>query len=86
VLFLLRPRQTWMPYRYPRTRVEQDAHYQQLQEAYGSTRRGPEPQPAPQRDLVGDLRDLGDLHASGALNDDEFAAAKARLLAQTDSP
>ena len=86
MLFLLRPRQTWMPYSYPRTRVEQDAHYRQLQEAYGSTRRAPEPQPGPERDLVADLRDLGALHASGALNDDEFSAAKARLLAQTDNP
>jgi hypothetical protein len=33
---------------------------------------------------VTDLRDLGALHQSGALTDDEFAAAKAKLLAQTD--
>ena len=86
MLFLLRPRQTWMPIAYPRTRVEQDAHYEQLQKAYGSTRRTAAPQPAPalERDLVTDLRDLGALHQSGALTDDEFAAAKAKLLAQTD--
>jgi hypothetical protein len=31
--------------------------------------------------LTSRLRELTDLHASGALTDDEFAAAKARLLA-----
>jgi Short C-terminal domain len=30
---------------------------------------------------VAQLRDLGALHDSGALSDDEFAAAKAKLLA-----
>ena len=31
-------------------------------------------------DLVGQLRQLGDLKAAGVLDDAEFAAAKARLL------
>ena len=35
--------------------------------------------PAPE--LAAKLRELSDLHASGALSDAEFAAAKARLLA-----
>jgi hypothetical protein len=34
----------------------------------------------PADDLAGQLQRLGDLHASGTLNDEEFAAAKARLL------
>src|ERR671923_326531 len=32
-------------------------------------------------DLADELRKLQDLHASGALTDEEFAAAKARVLA-----
>jgi membrane protease subunit (stomatin/prohibitin family) len=35
--------------------------------------------PAPD-DLVAQIQRLGDLHAAGTLTDDEFAAAKARLL------
>jgi hypothetical protein len=38
-----------------------------------------EPPPA-QTGLAGQLAQLTELHASGALSDDEFAAAKARLL------
>jgi hypothetical protein len=34
----------------------------------------------PADDLAGQLQRLGDLHTSGTLNDEEFAAAKARLL------
>jgi hypothetical protein len=33
-----------------------------------------------QGDLAGQLRELSDLHGQGVLSDDEFAAAKARLL------
>lgn len=36
--------------------------------------------PARPADLTTQLRDLADLHASGALSDDEFSAAKSRLL------
>ncbi|GAA2121784.1 SHOCT domain-containing protein [Glycomyces algeriensis] len=32
-------------------------------------------------DVIAKLNQLGQLHASGVLNDDEFAAAKAKLLA-----
>ncbi len=43
------------------------------------------PAPAPERtaaasELVGQLRELGELHAAGVLDDEEFAAAKARIL------
>jgi hypothetical protein len=37
MLFLLRPRQTWMPYALPRSREQQDVYNQQLREAYAST-------------------------------------------------
>lgn len=46
----------------------------------------PAPQPAapaasPGDDLMAQLSQLGQLHAQGILSDDEFAAAKAKLLA-----
>jgi hypothetical protein len=36
---------------------------------------------APENDLLGQLQQLGQLHASGILSDTEFAQAKAKLLA-----
>jgi hypothetical protein len=41
-----------------------------------------EPQPDPELELLERLERLADLHASGALTDDEFDTAKARLLDQ----
>jgi len=38
------------------------------------------PQSAPQEDLTARLQDLAQLHDSGGLSDEEFAAAKAKLL------
>jgi hypothetical protein len=91
MLFLYRPRQTWMPYQAPRQPAQQAAYNRQLQDSYAATRRVA-PAPAegvgaapPQRDTVADLKDLAELHASGALSDEEFAAAKAKLLG-TDAP
>ncbi len=45
----------------------------------------PAPAPAapgsgPEADMTARLRDLGQLHADGALSDEEFAAAKAKVL------
>jgi len=37
--------------------------------------------PPAQNDLTAKLQQLADLHAQGVLSDDEFAAAKAKLLA-----
>ena len=65
----------------------------QAQEAYAATQ-GPPPAPAPvaaapapvaavaapQADTTSQLESLAQLHQSGALSDDEFAAAKAKLL------
>ena len=39
MLFLYRPRQTWMPYRVPRPRTQQEAYNLQLQQRFGATRR-----------------------------------------------
>lgn len=37
--------------------------------------------PVRSADLTSRLRELSDLHAAGSLSDEEFAAAKAKLLA-----
>ena len=83
MLFLYRPRQTWMPYQIPRGSADQAAYNRRLQEQFEATRRVP-PAPAAssasRTDTVGALRDLAELHASGALDDAEFAAAKAKVL------
>ena len=86
MLFLYRPRQTWMPYQRPRLRVDQDNYNLRMQEAFSATRQVPAPVPTPGApapaadDTVGRLRDLAALHESGALDDAEFAAAKAKVL------
>jgi hypothetical protein len=40
------------------------------------------PQPPTPVDPAARLRQLGELHASGALTDDEFATAKAQVLGE----
>jgi hypothetical protein len=84
MLFLLRPRQTWMPYAIPRDRAQQDAYNQELRAAYGSTRRvassAPAPPVAARRDPLADLKELAALHGSRVLTDAEFAVAKAKVL------
>ncbi len=82
MLFLLRPRQTYMPYALPRSRAQQDVYNEQLQKAYASTRRvAPPPAAAPQRPLVAQLKELAQLRENGVLTDAEFAVAKEKLLA-----
>jgi Short C-terminal domain len=85
MLFLYRPRQTWMPFRPPRTRTDQDGYNLRMQQAYSATRRVAPYTPATSEaaaaeDPVARLRDLARLHESGALSDAEFAAAKAKVL------
>jgi len=65
-----------MPYSLPRSRELQDAYNEQLRQAYESTRRVARSG----RDPLARVRELGDLHRSGMLTDDEFSAAKAKLL------
>jgi hypothetical protein len=84
MLFLLRPPQTWMPYR-PRRDPDQRAYHQrQLQQAYASTHRVTPAAPsavAPiERSTVEALQGLAQLHRDGALTDVEFAAAKRTVL------
>lgn len=93
MLFLYRPRQTWMPYRLPRERTQQNAYNRQLQEAYAATRRTAPTVPAANRaaaaapagagqarDPISDLKELARLYEAGHLSDEEFAAAKAKVL------
>ena len=83
VLFLLRPRQTRMPYQLPRNATQQDAYNRNLQQSFAATRRVTTPEPtatAPRHDTLAELRELGQLHTSGALSDEEFARAKAKVL------
>ena len=85
MLFLYRPRQTWMPFRPPRTRTDQDGYNLRMQEAYSATHRvapytPATSEPAATEDAVARLRELAQLHDAGALSDAEFAAAKAKVL------
>jgi hypothetical protein len=83
MLFLYRPRETWMPFARPFQSSQQAAYNRQLQAKFESTRRVPRPIPAPTAsDTVAGLKDLAALRQSGALSDAEFEAAKARLLAR----
>jgi hypothetical protein len=43
---------------------------------------GSRPQPVTEADLVAELTQLGRLHRDGVLTDEEFTAAKARLLGE----
>jgi hypothetical protein len=71
---------------------EQEQRLSQLeqQQAYAQPAAAPPPPPAPppaaappapQTDMVGQLKQLSDLKAAGALTDEEFEAAKQKLLA-----
>jgi hypothetical protein len=85
MLFLYRPRQTWMPFRPPRTRTDQDGYNLRMQQAYSATHRVAPytpaiSEPVATEDAVARLRELAQLHDAGALSDAEFAAAKAKVL------
>jgi hypothetical protein len=83
MLFLYRPRQTWMPFRRPRERSQQGAYNREMQARFQATRQVPPAVPAvspPARDALDTVQALAELHAAGTLTDDEFAAAKARVL------
>jgi hypothetical protein len=58
-----------------------DAMAQQQQAAPPPHSVAPAPQAPVQSDLTAKLNDLAQLHTAGVLTDEEFAAAKAKLLA-----
>jgi hypothetical protein len=81
MLFLYRPRQTWMPYYLPRNRTDQAAYNRSLQDKFDATRRVEPAQPATTpADPLARVKELAELHDAGKLTDDEFAAAKAKVL------
>jgi hypothetical protein len=85
MLFLYRPRETWMPFARPMSRTEQATYNRHLQDRFASTRRVPAALPAPSPspdDTVSTLTDLAALHESGRLTDAEFGLAKAKVLAR----
>jgi hypothetical protein len=63
--------------------AQQDYEQQQAyeQEQYEQEQYAPPAQQAPAPDLSAQLQQLAQLHASGVLSDEEFAAAKQKLLA-----
>jgi hypothetical protein len=72
-------------YRAGQRRAEQDTYNEQVQAAYAATQAPPPayaapPAPAPETDTIAELERLARLHESGALSEEEFAAAKARVL------
>ena len=81
MLFLYRPRETWMPFALPRSQTQQAAYNRHLQQQFQSTRRVPPAVPAAApRDPIADLQRLAALRASGGLTEAEFETAKANVL------
>lgn len=58
----------------------QAAYQQQAAPQYAAPQYAPPPPAAEGPDTLEQLKQLGDLHASGVLTDDEFAVQKAKLL------
>jgi hypothetical protein len=61
-------------------RQQQRAQQRYAEQQPGEFAASAAPAPPAADDLVAQLQRLGDLHTAGTLIDDEFAAAKARLL------
>jgi hypothetical protein len=60
-------------------RYDQQAQEQQEQAAPQQAP-PPEPAPSPQDESIAKLQELAKLHSQGVLSDDEFTAAKAKIL------
>jgi uncharacterized membrane protein YebE (DUF533 family) len=72
-------------YKAGQRRTQQNQYNEQAQAAYAQTQAAPPPAapgpaPAAPADSTAELERLAKLHESGALNDEEFAAAKSRIL------
>jgi Short C-terminal domain len=72
-------------YKAGQRRTQQNQYNEQAQAAYSQTQAAPPPAapapaPAAPADSTAELERLAKLHESGALNDEEFAAAKSRIL------
>lgn len=88
MLFLLRPPQTRLPIGLPRDPRGQAQWNALTVESYASTRRTQQTDAGsnPRDDPISSLRELAALHETGALTDEEFALAKARVLGQGGEP
>jgi hypothetical protein len=63
--------------------AQEQAQYDQQQAAYDAGAQAAQAQPAPapaQADPNAELQNLAQLHSQGVLTDEEFAAAKAKIL------
>jgi predicted Zn-dependent peptidase len=63
--------------------AQEQAQYDQQQTAYDAGMQAAQAQPAPapaQADPNAELQNLANLHSQGVLTDEEFAAAKAKIL------
>src|SRR5215216_1190510 len=70
-------------YKAGQRRTQQNQYNEQAQSAYAQTQAAPPqaaPAPAASGDSTAELERLAKLHESGALTDEEFAAAKSKLL------
>jgi multidrug resistance efflux pump len=72
-------------YKAGQRRTEQNQYNEQAQAAYAQSQAAPPPAapapaPAAPADSTAELERLAKLHESGALSDEEFAAAKSKLL------
>jgi hypothetical protein len=63
-----------------RAKQEQAAQQQGAQQAQQQAAPAPAPAPSSGGDLTAQLNNLNQMHASGALSDEEYAAAKKKLL------
>ena len=80
MLFLYRPRETWMPFERPLHRTDQMAYNRSLQRKFQSARRSPEPEvPATGPPPEWIRADLDNLLEAGVLTADEHRAATDRL-------
>jgi hypothetical protein len=66
-------------YHVGKERAQQDQVNEEAEAAYVATQGSSSSAPAP-ADATAELERLASLHESGALSDDEFAAAKAKVL------
>jgi hypothetical protein len=61
-------------------RVQRRQQARWAQQDYEAAQAAPAPAPAAGADPIAQLKELGELHQSGVLTDEEFAAQKAKLL------
>jgi hypothetical protein len=64
---------------------QDEQQYEQQQQAYQQPppQAAPAPAPAGESDMFAQLQKLGELKAAGVLTEEEFAAQKAKILAQS---